>query len=71
METDATIARGVAAFASWRAAAPGDRTRRLRHFAAAVDAHLDELAGLEVANAGHVLGNARWEAGNDARRARG
>jgi len=36
----------------------------LRRFAAAVDAHLEELAGLEVANAGHVIGNARWEAGN-------
>ena len=44
--------------------APGDRARLLRRFAAAVDAHLEELAALEVANAGHVIGNARWEAGN-------
>jgi acyl-CoA reductase-like NAD-dependent aldehyde dehydrogenase len=44
--------------------APGDRARLLRRFAAAVDAHGEELAGLEVANAGHVIGNARWEAGN-------
>ena len=29
-----------------------------------MDAHGEELAGLEVANAGHVIGNARWEAGN-------
>ncbi len=29
-----------------------------------VDAHGDELAALEVANAGHVIANARWEAGN-------
>ena len=27
-------------------------------------AHGEELAQLEVANAGHVVGNARWEAGN-------
>jgi acyl-CoA reductase-like NAD-dependent aldehyde dehydrogenase len=29
-----------------------------------VDAHLEELAQLEVANSGHTIGNARWEAGN-------
>ena len=29
-----------------------------------MDAHREELAALEVANAGHVIGNARWEAGN-------
>jgi betaine-aldehyde dehydrogenase len=29
-----------------------------------VDGHIDELAGLEVRNAGHTWGNARWEAGN-------
>ena len=63
-ETDAAIARAAAAFEAWRAVAPGDRARLLRRFAAAVDAHLDELAALEVANAGHVIGNARWEAGN-------
>ena len=44
--------------------APGDRARLLRRFAAAVDADIEELAALEVANAGHVIGNARWEAGN-------
>ncbi|HVT42562.1 MAG TPA: aldehyde dehydrogenase family protein [Acidimicrobiales bacterium] len=63
-ETDAAIARAAAAFPAWRDVAPGDRARLLRRFAAAVDAHLEELAGLEVANAGHVIGNARWEAGN-------
>jgi acyl-CoA reductase-like NAD-dependent aldehyde dehydrogenase len=63
-ETDSAIARAAEAFAAWRAVAPGDRARLLRRFAAVVDAHLDELAGLEVANAGHVIANARWEAGN-------
>jgi aldehyde dehydrogenase (NAD+) len=36
----------------------------LRRFAAAVDADLENLAQLEVRNAGHTIGNARWEAGN-------
>jgi len=63
-EVDAAIARASVAFESWRHVAPGDRARLLRRFAASVDAHGEELAGLEVANAGHVIGNARWEAGN-------
>jgi acyl-CoA reductase-like NAD-dependent aldehyde dehydrogenase len=62
--TDAAIERAQQAFAGWRAVAPGDRARLLRRFAAVVDEHLDELAGLEVRNAGHTIGNARWEAGN-------
>jgi acyl-CoA reductase-like NAD-dependent aldehyde dehydrogenase len=63
-DTDAAIGHAHAAFESWRRVGPGDRARLLRRFAAAVDAHLDELAGLEVRNAGHTIGNARWEAGN-------
>jgi acyl-CoA reductase-like NAD-dependent aldehyde dehydrogenase len=63
-EVDAAITRAAAAYEAWRDVAPGDRARLLRRFAAEVDAHRDELAGLEVANAGHVIGNARWEAGN-------
>ncbi|MEI5675246.1 MULTISPECIES: aldehyde dehydrogenase family protein [unclassified Nocardioides] len=63
-ETDAAIAAAHEAFASWRAVAPGERARLLRSFAAVVDAHVEELAGLEVRNAGHTWGNARWEAGN-------
>ncbi|HXY27933.1 MAG TPA: aldehyde dehydrogenase family protein, partial [Acidimicrobiales bacterium] len=63
-EADAAIERAAGAFDAWRAVAPGDRARLLRRFADAVDAHLEELAALEVANAGHVIGNARWEAGN-------
>jgi acyl-CoA reductase-like NAD-dependent aldehyde dehydrogenase len=63
-ETDAAIVRASVAFESWRRVAPGDRARLLRRFAAEVDAHLDELAGMEVRNAGHTTGNARWEAGN-------
>ncbi|MCD9143382.1 aldehyde dehydrogenase family protein [Streptomyces albireticuli] len=63
-DVDAAVARATAAQRSWAALAPGDRARQLRRFAAAVDAHLEELALLEVAEAGHPLGNARWEAGN-------
>ncbi|MEJ7743143.1 MAG: aldehyde dehydrogenase family protein [Nocardioidaceae bacterium] len=36
----------------------------MRRFAEAVDGAIEELAQLEVANAGHTIGNARWEAGN-------
>jgi acyl-CoA reductase-like NAD-dependent aldehyde dehydrogenase len=63
-QTDAAIERAAAAFPAWRAVAPGDRGRLLRRFAEAVDEHLEELAQLEVANSGHPIGNARWEAGN-------
>ncbi len=63
-ETDAAIERAHEAFTSWRAVAPGERARLLRAFAAVVDEHVEELARLEVANSGHTIGNARWEAGN-------
>jgi acyl-CoA reductase-like NAD-dependent aldehyde dehydrogenase len=63
-ETDAAIERAVVAFEPWRKVAPADRARLLRAFAAAVDADRENLAALEVANAGHTIGNARWEAGN-------
>ncbi|MGO4435023.1 aldehyde dehydrogenase, partial [Paenarthrobacter sp. RAF9] len=63
-ETDAAIAKAAAAYESWRAVAPADRALLLRRFAAAVDHDLENLAQLEVRNAGHTIGNARWEAGN-------
>ena len=62
--TDAAVERAHAALPAWRAVAPGDRARLLRRFAAVVDAHVEELARLEVRGAGHTIGNARWEAGN-------
>jgi acyl-CoA reductase-like NAD-dependent aldehyde dehydrogenase len=61
---DEAIARSRAAFEQWRSVAPGDRARLLRRFADAVDADREHLARLEVANSGHTIGNARWEAGN-------
>jgi acyl-CoA reductase-like NAD-dependent aldehyde dehydrogenase len=63
-ETDAAIARAGAAFPAWRDVAPGDRARLLRRFAEAVDGDRENLARIEVENAGHTIGNARWEAGN-------
>ncbi|MCH8562481.1 aldehyde dehydrogenase family protein [Nesterenkonia sp. YGD6] len=63
-ETDAAIARAQRAFLTWRTVEPADRARLLRRFADAVDADLEHLAALEVRNAGHTIGNARWEAGN-------
>ena len=63
-EVDARVERANLAFATWRRVAPGDRARLLRRFAEAVDADIETLAGLEVRNAGHTIGNARWEAGN-------
>ncbi|GAA4745091.1 aldehyde dehydrogenase family protein [Nocardioides endophyticus] len=63
-DADAAIERAHAAFPAWKAVPPGERAAVLRRFAAVVDAHIDELAELEVRNAGHTWGNARWEAGN-------
>jgi acyl-CoA reductase-like NAD-dependent aldehyde dehydrogenase len=62
--TDDAIARSRAAFQSWRHVSPGDRARLLRRFADVVDADRENLAQLEVANSGHTISNARWEAGN-------
>ncbi|MEY2232958.1 aldehyde dehydrogenase [Streptomyces sp. BF23-19] len=63
-DVDAAVARAATAQRAWAAAAPADRARLLRRFAAVVDGHIEELAQLEVREAGHTIGNARWEAGN-------
>ncbi|WP_328783941.1 aldehyde dehydrogenase family protein [Streptomyces canus] len=63
-DVDAAVARAAKAQAKWAALAPADRARLLRRFADVVDQHVEELARLEVREAGHLLGNARWEAGN-------
>ncbi|HET8615039.1 MAG TPA: aldehyde dehydrogenase family protein [Actinomycetales bacterium] len=62
--TDRAVERAARAQRTWAALAPADRGRLLRRFAAVVDAHVEELAQLEVRGAGHTIGNARWEAGN-------
>ncbi len=63
-DTDKAIASAHRAFHDWRIVAPADRGRLLRRFAEAVDGAVEELAQLEVANSGHTIANARWEAGN-------
>ncbi|WP_228918561.1 aldehyde dehydrogenase [Streptomyces sp. DH20] len=63
-DVDAAVARAARAQTVWAALAPGERARLLRRFAVTVDDHVEELARLEVREAGHTLGNARWEAGN-------
>jgi acyl-CoA reductase-like NAD-dependent aldehyde dehydrogenase len=65
-QADEAIARASEALPAWRAVAPGDRAALLRRFSDVVREHADELADLEVANSGHTIGNARWEAGNVA-----
>src|SRR5690349_3854067 len=62
--TDRAVEKAAVAGRAWAALAPADRGRALRRFASVVDAHIEELAQLEVRGAGHTIGNARWEAGN-------
>jgi acyl-CoA reductase-like NAD-dependent aldehyde dehydrogenase len=61
---DDAVARAAVAQRHWAALAPAERAAALRAFAAAVEAHIDELAALEVANSGHPIGQAEWEAGH-------
>ena len=63
-DADAWVEAAHAAFPAWRDVAPGERARLLRRFAAVVLDHVEELAELEVRNAGHTWANATWEAGN-------
>ena len=61
---DDAVARASVAQKAWAASAPAAKAAALRDFAAAVDAHVDELAALEVANSGHPISAAQWEAGH-------
>lgn len=63
-EVHTAVTRAATAQRAWAALAPADRARLLRRFATVVDSHAEELALLEVREAGHTIGNARWEAGN-------
>lgn len=63
-DVDAAVRRAGKAQVGWAALAPGDRARLLRRFATRVDEQLEELATLEVREAGHPIGNARGEATN-------
>ncbi len=61
---DDAVERAKSAQRRWAALAPAERAAALRAFAAVVDAHVAELAELEVANSGHPIGQAEWEAGH-------
>ncbi|MDT5327653.1 MAG: hypothetical protein QOF25_4805 [Mycobacterium sp.] len=61
---DDAIGRAGDAQKRWARLAPAERAAGLRAFAAVVDQHVDELAALEVANSGHPISNAEWEAGH-------
>ncbi|MCV7074795.1 aldehyde dehydrogenase family protein [Mycobacterium szulgai] len=61
---DDAVRRARVAQRRWARSSPAERAAGLRAFAAAVDAHCDELAALEVANSGHPITSAEWEAGN-------
>ena len=61
---DDAVARAKVAQKSWAAKAPAERAGALRAFANAVDASISELAALEIANSGHPISNAEWEAGH-------
>jgi acyl-CoA reductase-like NAD-dependent aldehyde dehydrogenase len=63
-ETNRAIDLAASVSPAWKKVTPADRARLLRRFSEAVDAHSEELAQLEVANSGHTISNARWEAGN-------
>lgn len=65
-DVDDAIARAVRAQRSWAALAPVARADALRSFARVVEAHVEELALLEVRNSGHPIGSARWEASHVA-----
>jgi acyl-CoA reductase-like NAD-dependent aldehyde dehydrogenase len=59
---DDAVDRARDAQRAWSSLAPAERAAGLRAFAAAVDAHVEELAALEVANSGHPIAAAEWEA---------
>ena len=63
-QVDDAVARAVSAQRAWAGLAPADRAAALRRFAVRVDEAIEELARLEVANSGHPISQARWEAGH-------
>jgi acyl-CoA reductase-like NAD-dependent aldehyde dehydrogenase len=61
---DDAVLRAQAAQRRWARLSPAERAAGLRAFAAAVETHIDELAALEVANSGHPIASAEFEAGH-------
>jgi acyl-CoA reductase-like NAD-dependent aldehyde dehydrogenase len=62
-ETDAAVERARAAFPSWRAAEPADRSALLHRLTDAIDQRAEDLAQLEARNAGKPNSDARGEMG--------
>jgi acyl-CoA reductase-like NAD-dependent aldehyde dehydrogenase len=62
--TDEAVARAVLAQQQWARVSPADKAGVLRRFAEAVDGDRENLARTEVANSGHPITQARWEAGH-------
>jgi acyl-CoA reductase-like NAD-dependent aldehyde dehydrogenase len=63
-QVDYAVTQALLAQRKWAALAPADRAAGLRRFARAVDGDLENLAQLEMANSGHPITQARWEAGH-------
>ena len=63
-QVDDAVARALAAQREWRAMTPAARGGALRDFARVIEAHIEDLAALEVVNSGHPITQARWEAGH-------
>ncbi|HYY44160.1 MAG TPA: aldehyde dehydrogenase family protein [Actinomycetota bacterium] len=60
-EADATVARALEAFQTWRAVSPSDRARLLRRLASVVEEHVEELAEIETRNVGKPISDSRSE----------
>ena len=61
---DDAVADAMSAQRAWASLPPAERGSGLRRFAAVVEADVENLAQLEVANSGHPISQARWEAGH-------
>ena len=61
-EAESAVRQAEQAAVVWGGLSPADRARLLRAFAALVDRDAEELAQLEVAEAGHPIASARGEA---------
>ena len=61
-QVDKAVIRAKTAQRKWAGLAPSERARGLHDFARVVEQHVEELAQLEVANSGHPISQARWEA---------
>ena len=63
-QVDDAVARATSAQRAWAALPPAERAAALRRFATVVEGDIENLAALEVANSGHPISQARWEAGH-------